>query len=206
MPQDVANKRSAESSNPATETSVHEPEKMRFETALAERSTSSCNLQSFPISSAVPTCDVMTRSSTAFKPLLAALLVTLMQIAMAVGLLLSDRGLFGVAFSHDAAWFHLLEQRRGSYRESVGDVARYRDVCDADCRNLVCSVSGDTLGVREGMAPLARAAGMVSRPGVGDWLKLCGSVGRDRVFCLLPTVLEPLGHVYGDAVSRVGEQ
>src|SRR5438477_2931641 len=108
MPQDVANKRSAESSNPATETSVHEPEKMRFETALAERSTSSCNLQSFPISSAVPTCDVMTRSSTAFKPLLAALLVTLMQIAMAVGLLAPDGPLsyrYSTLIQHDSYWF-----------------------------------------------------------------------------------------------------
>src|SRR6266481_1337379 len=108
MPQDVANKRSAGSSNPATETSVHEPEKMRFEIALAERSTSSCNLQSFPISSAVPTYDVMTRSSSAFKPLLAALLVTLMQIAMAVGLLAPDGPLsyrYSTLIQHDSYWF-----------------------------------------------------------------------------------------------------
>src|SRR5437899_1975494 len=108
MPQDVANKRSAGSSNPATETSVHEPEKMRFEIAFAERSTSSCNLQSFPISSALPTCDVMTRSSPAFKPLLAALLVTLMQIAMAVGLLAPDGPLsyrYSSLIQHDSYWF-----------------------------------------------------------------------------------------------------
>src|SRR6266478_655609 len=108
MPQDVANKRSAGSSNPATEPSVHEPEKMRFEIALAERSTSSCNLQSFPISSAVPTYDVMTRSSSAFKPLLAALLVTLMQIAMAVGLLAPDGPLssrYSSLIQHDSYWF-----------------------------------------------------------------------------------------------------
>jgi hypothetical protein len=83
-------------------------EEMRVEIALAERSTSSCNLKSFPISSALPTCDVMTRSSPAFKPLLAASLVTLTQIAMAVGLLapygpLSYR--YSTLIQHDSYWF-----------------------------------------------------------------------------------------------------
>src|SRR5216117_2577522 len=81
---------------------------MRFEIAFAERSTSSCNLQIFPISSALPTCDVMTRSSPAFKPLLAALLVTLMQIAMAVGLLAPDGPLsyrYSSLIQHDSYWF-----------------------------------------------------------------------------------------------------
>src|SRR5881398_878325 len=81
---------------------------MRFEIAFAERSTNSCNLQSFPISSAVPTCDVMTRSPSAFKPLLAALLVTLMQIAMAVGLLAPDGPLsyrYSTLIQHDSYWF-----------------------------------------------------------------------------------------------------
>src|SRR6266480_4720153 len=108
MPQDAANKRSAGSSNPATETSVHEPEKMRLEIAFADRSTSSCNLQGFPISSALPTCDVMTRLSPAFKPLLAALLVTLTQIAMAVGLLAPDGPLsyrYSSLIQHDSYWF-----------------------------------------------------------------------------------------------------
>src|SRR5213083_1266418 len=108
MPQDAANKRSAGSSNPATETSAHEPEKMRFEIAFAERSTSSCNLQSFPISSALPTSDVMTRSSSAFKPLLAALLVTLLQLAMAIGLLAPDGPLsyrYSTLVQHDSYWF-----------------------------------------------------------------------------------------------------
>src|SRR5436305_5922010 len=83
-------------------------EEMRFEIALAEGSTSSCNLQSFPISSALPTGAVMTRSSSAFKPLLAALLVTLMQIAMAVGLL-APEGPFSYRYAtlvqHDSYWF-----------------------------------------------------------------------------------------------------
>jgi hypothetical protein len=87
---------------------VHDPEEMRFEVALAERSTSSCNLESFPISSALSTCDVMTRSSSVFKPLLAALLVTLMQIAMAVGLLAPDGPLsyrYSTLIQHDSYWF-----------------------------------------------------------------------------------------------------
>src|SRR5881409_3716894 len=81
---------------------------MRFEIAFAERSTSSCNLQSFPISSAIPTCDVMTRSSPAFKPLLAALFMTLTQIAMAVGLLAPDGPLssrYSSLIQHDSYWF-----------------------------------------------------------------------------------------------------
>src|SRR5438874_4506532 len=81
---------------------------MRLEIAFAERSTSSCNLQSFPISSALPTRDVMTRLSPAFKPLLAALLVTLMQIAMVVGLLAPDGPLsyrYSTLIQHDSYWF-----------------------------------------------------------------------------------------------------
>ncbi len=81
---------------------------MRLEIAFAERSTSSCNLQSFPISSALPTRDVMTRLSPAFKPLLAALLVTLVQIAMAVGLLAPDGPLsyrYSSLIQHDSYWF-----------------------------------------------------------------------------------------------------
>src|SRR5207249_336860 len=56
----------------------------------------------------LPTGAVMTRSSSAFKPLLAALLVTLMQIAMAVGLL-APEGPFSYRYStlvqHDSYWF-----------------------------------------------------------------------------------------------------
>src|SRR6059058_944516 len=87
---------------------------MRFEIAFAERSTSSCNLQSFPISSALPTCDVMTRSSSTFKPLLAALLVTLMQIAMAVGLLAPEGSLsyrYSTLVQHDSFWLMSIVDR-----------------------------------------------------------------------------------------------
>src|SRR5947209_14207326 len=50
----------------------------------------------------------MTRLSPAFKPLLAALLVTLMQIAMAVGLLAPDGPLsyrYSALIQHDSYWF-----------------------------------------------------------------------------------------------------
>ena len=50
----------------------------------------------------------MTRSSFAFKPLLAALLVTLTQIAMAVGLLAPDGPLsyrYSTLIQHDSYWF-----------------------------------------------------------------------------------------------------
>src|SRR5204862_5805380 len=100
-------------------------EEMRFEIALAERSTSSCNLQSFPISSALPTCDVMTRSSPAFKPLLAALLVTLMQIAMAVGLLAPDGPLsyrYSSLIQHDSYWFMNIVDR--GYQSNVPPIKK----------------------------------------------------------------------------------
>ena len=59
---------------------------MRSEIASAE-SFSSCNLENFLVSSTFPGYDVMTRSRSILTPLLTALLVTLLQLAMAVGLL-----------------------------------------------------------------------------------------------------------------------
>src|SRR5207248_9711503 len=118
--------------------------------------------------------------------------------------LLSDRRLFRVAFSHGVAWFHLLEQRRGSRSEGAGWVARYRDVRDADCRTLVRSISGGTLGVCDRVAWLAWAAGMVSRPRVGDWLHLRGKLGPSTVFRLLLIPLWPPGLLYAHASRRVG--
>jgi hypothetical protein len=71
---------------------------MRSEIALVHSPTSSCNLESFPISSTFPTraahpvvapyhYDVMTRSWLLLRRLLAGLVLTLLQLAMAVGLL-----------------------------------------------------------------------------------------------------------------------
>ncbi len=62
----------------------------------------------------------MTRSSSAFKPLLAALLVTLMQIAMAVGLLAPEGPLsyrYSTLVQHDSYWFMNIVDR--GYRTIV---------------------------------------------------------------------------------------
>src|SRR5438477_3114355 len=111
---------------------------MRSEIASAESHTSSCNLAGFPLSGALPTgraipepkasyraspsewrtfasnratfCDydVMTRLRWLLKPVLAGLTVTLLQLAMAVGLLapegpVSDR--YSALIQHDSYWF-----------------------------------------------------------------------------------------------------
>src|SRR6201993_116167 len=80
---------------------------MRSEIASAE-SFSSCNLERFLVSSAFPGYDVMTRSRLLFWPLAAGLLLTAVQLAMAVGLLapegtLSDR--YSTLVQHDSYWF-----------------------------------------------------------------------------------------------------
>jgi hypothetical protein len=80
---------------------------MRSEIASAE-SFSSCNLQSFLVSSTSSADDVMTRSRSFFWPLAAGLLLTGLQLALAVGLLapeaaLSDR--YSALVQHDSYWF-----------------------------------------------------------------------------------------------------
>src|SRR5881409_911 len=80
---------------------------MRPEIASAE-SFSSCNLESFLVSSTFPAHDVMIRSRSLLTPLAAGLLLTAVQLAMAVGLLapegpLSDR--YQSLIQHDSYWF-----------------------------------------------------------------------------------------------------
>src|SRR5229473_5385275 len=79
---------------------------MQFEPALAPEPTNSCNVEGFGISSAVPVG--MSRKSSPFKPLLAGLLFTLAQIAVAV-LLLAPEGPLSFRYStlvqHDGYWF-----------------------------------------------------------------------------------------------------
>ena len=80
---------------------------MRFEIVSAE-SFNSCNLESFLVSSAFPADNVMTRSWSLLRPLAAGLLLTAVQLAMAVGLLapegtLSDR--YSTLIQHDSFWF-----------------------------------------------------------------------------------------------------
>src|SRR5438270_6534487 len=80
---------------------------MRSEIASAQ-SISSCNLESFLVSSTFSADDVMTRSRSLLRPLAAGLLLTAVQLVMAVGLLapegtLSDRYL--TLIQHDSFWF-----------------------------------------------------------------------------------------------------
>src|SRR5215472_8152496 len=79
---------------------------MRSEIASAE-SFSSCNLQSFLVSSTFPSHDVMTRSRSLLRPLAAGLLLTAVQLAMVVGLL-APEGSFSERYStliqHDSYW------------------------------------------------------------------------------------------------------
>src|SRR5213595_328671 len=81
---------------------------MRSEIAFAESTTSSCNLKSFPVFSTFPTHDVMTRSWLLLRPLLAGLVLTLLQLAMAIGLLAPDGPLssrYSTLIQHDSYWF-----------------------------------------------------------------------------------------------------
>jgi hypothetical protein len=81
---------------------------MRSEIAFAESPTSACNIESFPISSTVPTHDVMTRLWSLLRPLVAGLVLTLMQLAMAVGLLAPEGGIsyrYSTLNQHDSYWF-----------------------------------------------------------------------------------------------------
>jgi hypothetical protein len=81
---------------------------MRSEIASAE-SFSSCKLQSFLVSSAFPGYDIMTRSrSLLLRPVAVGLLLTAVQLALAVGMLapegpLSDR--YESLIQHDSYWF-----------------------------------------------------------------------------------------------------
>ena len=97
-------------------TSIKKPETMRSEIALLHSPTSSCNLESFPISSTFPTRaavapyhhDVMTRSWLPLRPLLAGLVLTLLQLAMAVGLLAPEGPAsyrYSTLIQHDSYWF-----------------------------------------------------------------------------------------------------
>ena len=92
---------------------------MRSEIAFAESPTSACNLERFPISSTFPTCaarpavapyhhDVMTRLWPLLRPLVAGLVVTLMQLAIAVGLLAPEGSAsyrYSTLVQHDSYWF-----------------------------------------------------------------------------------------------------
>ena len=81
---------------------------MRFETAAAERGTSSCNVQSFGISSALPLVHTMSAWRSSLRPILAGLSVTFAQLAVAVCLLAPEGPLsyrYSRLIQHDGYWF-----------------------------------------------------------------------------------------------------
>ena len=75
--------------------------------AIAREATSSCNLETFAVSSALPGADVIRRFSL-FRPWVAGLLLTLIQLVIAVFLLAPD-GSFSFRYQslvqHDGHWF-----------------------------------------------------------------------------------------------------
>src|SRR5436309_11343483 len=80
---------------------------MRSEIASAE-SFSSCNLESFLVSSTFPAHDVMIRSRSLLTPLAAGLLLTAVQLALAVGLLAPEGPLsdsYKSLIQIDSYWF-----------------------------------------------------------------------------------------------------
>lgn len=75
--------------------------------AVAREATSSCNLETFAVSSALPGADVIRRFSL-FRPWVAGLLLTLIQLVVAV-FLLAPEGSFSFRYQslvqHDGFWF-----------------------------------------------------------------------------------------------------
>jgi hypothetical protein len=125
-------------SNPAAQISVPTLKTMRHEIASIENAARSCSLSMLPVSMALPTggalpaakdrhrtspsfrptftnkgatrsdYDVMTRSTRLLKPLLAGLIITFLQLAMAIGLLAPERPLserYAALIQHDSYWF-----------------------------------------------------------------------------------------------------
>jgi len=80
---------------------------MSYETALAREATSSCNAETFGFSSALPDADVILPKFL-FRPWLAGLLVTVIQLAVAV-FLLAPEGPASYRYlslvQHDGYWF-----------------------------------------------------------------------------------------------------
>src|ERR1700704_6451740 len=76
--------------------------------ALAGEATSSCNPGTFGFSSALPGSDVVTRTLSLFRPWSAGLLLTLIQLVVAVFLLAPEGPLsyrYTSLVQHDGYWF-----------------------------------------------------------------------------------------------------
>src|SRR6266581_8794828 len=91
----------------ATEAANHS-NLMPLQNALAREATSSCNPETFGFSSALPGSDVVTRTFSLLRPWSAGLLLTLIQLVVAVFLLAPD-GPFSYRYTslvqHDGYWF-----------------------------------------------------------------------------------------------------
>jgi hypothetical protein len=86
---------------------------MSFEPALAREATSSCNTETFGLSSALPGADVI-QSKFLFRPWLMGLFLTVAQLAAAV-LLLAPEGQLSYRYTslvqHDGFWFENIVDR-----------------------------------------------------------------------------------------------
>ncbi len=112
-----ANKLERDVVKAATQSDLHDPETMPSEIASIQSPTSSCNLESLPISSAESPArpavapyqhELMSRSWSLVSPLLAGLVLTALQLTMAVGLLAPEGPAFyrySTLIQHDSYWF-----------------------------------------------------------------------------------------------------
>src|SRR6266566_192267 len=111
-----ANKPERDVVKAATQSDLHDPETMPSEIAFIQSPTSSCNLESLSISSVAcaarpavaPYHELMIRSWSLVGPLLAGLVLTALQLTVAVGLL-APEGPASYRYStlnqHDSYWF-----------------------------------------------------------------------------------------------------
>jgi hypothetical protein len=109
-----ANKPESDVVKAATQSDLHDPETMPSEIAFIQSPTSSCNLERLPISSALPSHDVMSRSWSLVRALLAGLVLTALQLTMAVGLLAPESpgsSRYSTLIQHDSYWFKNIVDR-----------------------------------------------------------------------------------------------
>src|SRR5712691_10684276 len=81
---------------------------MQFQRALAREATSSCNPETFGFSSALPGSDVVIRTFSLLRPWSAGILLTLIQLVVAVFLLAPEGPLsyrYTSLVQHDGYWF-----------------------------------------------------------------------------------------------------
>src|SRR5438046_8822274 len=81
---------------------------MPLQSTVARDATSSCNPETFGFSSALPASDVVIRTFSLLRPWSAGLLLTLIQLVVAV-LLLAPEGPLSYRYTslvqHDGSWF-----------------------------------------------------------------------------------------------------